>query len=601
MENRKVTFGRIFWPSLVAALIVSIIGVLIWVLVITGIISSFGSLNSTSDLDVKSKTVLHMKLNGQIGERSSKTFAPSTFQINQTIGVSDIIDGLKIASKDSRIKGLFIEIDGLSCGYSAAKEIRNAIDDFEKSGKFAIAYNSGEVITQKEYYISSAANSVYAFPTSNMEIMGLAGELTFFKGTLDKLDVEVEVIRGKNNDFKSAVEPFFLDKMSDSSKHQMQRYLTSIWETIKNDIQKSRSIPASDLDDIADNLKVRKSSDALKYKLLDGVIYRDEVMDMLAEKLGEKKDADLNLLSFEKYATKKVLNEQILIQNNQPNVAVILAEGDISVDGDGLTPKDICKQLREARRNESVKTVVFRVNSPGGSALASDEIWREVELTNKIKKVIVSMGDVAASGGYYIAAPATRIFAEPSTITGSIGVFGIIPYTGKMLNNKLGFTFDYVSTNSHRAISTNRKMTTEELSVIQEEVDNIYDDFLKRVAIGRRMSKEQVNKVARGRVWTGADAVKIGLVDELGGLEDAVNYAAKLAGIPTDKTKVIYYPLRKEDKWAAIAELIENSETNAKVKGDKMPDILMENYLKLKKLENFMGVQMRLPYDLKLN
>jgi protease IV len=601
MENRKVTFGRIFWPSLVAALIVSIIGIFIWILVVTGLISSFGNLDNSASLNVESNTVLHMKLNGQIGERSDKSFQASTLQMINRLGVSDIIDGLKIAEKDSRVKGVFIEIDGLTCGYSSAREIRNAIDEFEKSGKFAVAYNSGEVITQKEYYISSAANSVYAFPTSNMEIMGLAGELTFFKETLEKLEIEVEVIRGKNNDFKSAVEPFFLDKMSDSSKLQMQTYLNSIWKTIKTDIQLARSIPASALDDIADNLKIRKSSDALKYKLLDDILYRDEVMELLAKKIGEKKDADINLLSFEKYATKKVLNEQLAMQNDAPNVAVILAEGDISVDGDGLTPKDICKQFRAARRNESVKTVVFRVNSPGGSALASDEIWREVELTNKTKKVIVSMGDVAASGGYYISAPATRIFAEPSTITGSIGVFGIIPYTGKMLNNKLGLSFDYVSTNEHKAISTNRKMTSEELSIIQEEVDGIYDDFLARVAIGRRMSKEKVNRIARGRVWTGADALKIGLVDELGGLEDAIAYATQLAGISKDKMKVVYYPLRKEDKWAALAELIENSESESQVKTEKIPAIFSDNYLKLKNLENYMGIQMRLPFELKLD
>jgi len=598
MENRKVTFGRIFWPSLVAALIVSIIGVIIWVLAITGIIASFGNFETSSALDVKSKTILHMKLNGQIGERSSKTFQASNFQINQIIGVADIIDGLRIAAKDDRINGLYIEIDGLSCGYSAAKEIRNAIDEFEKSGKFAIAYNSGEVVTQKEYYVSSAANSVYAFPTSSMEIMGLAGELTFFKGTLEKLEVGVEVIRGKNNDFKSAVEPFFLDKMSDSSKVQMQRYMNSIWATIKTDIEKSRSISVSDLDDIADNLKVRKTTDAVKYKLLDNVMYRDEVMDLLSEKIGAEKDADLNFISFEKYATKKVLNEQILVQNDSPNIAVVLAEGDISVDGDGLTPKDICKQLQDARRNKSVKIVVFRVNSPGGSALASDEIWREVELTNKTKKVIVSMGDVAASGGYYISAPATRIFAEPSTITGSIGVFGVIPYTGRLMQNKLGLSFDYVSTNKHQALSTNRKMTPDELAVIQEEVDAIYDDFLGRVAMGRRMTKEKVNQIARGRVWTGADAMKIGLVDELGGLSDAIAYAAELAGISKDNTKVVYYPLRKEDKWEAILELLEESENNAQVTSNKIPEVLMENYLKLRRLENYTGIQMRLPFEL---
>ncbi|MFA7273343.1 MAG: signal peptide peptidase SppA [Crocinitomicaceae bacterium] len=598
MENRKVTFGRIFWPSLVAALIVSVLGVLIWIISISGLIASFGDFGKGEPMDVKDKTILHMTLSGNIGEKSSKKLNPGTFQISNNLGVSDIIEGLKIAANDENVKGLFIEIDGLNCGFSSAKEIRNAIDAFEKSGKFAVAYNSGEVITQKEYYISSAANEVYGFPTSNMEFMGLAGELSFFKGTLEKLEVEMQVVRGKNNDFKSAVEPFFLDKMSDSSRLQTQRYLTSLWGTVKKDIQSSRKVSTLKMDEIADNLLIRNASDAVKYQLMDGVKYRDEVMELIAKKVGEKEDNELNLLAFEKYATKNVLQDQILMQSNAPNVAVILAEGDISVDGDGLTPKDICKQFREARRNESIKTIVFRVNSPGGSALASDEIWREVELTNKTKKVIVSMGDVAASGGYYISAPAMRIFAEPSTITGSIGVFGVIPYTGKMLQNKLGISFDYVSTNKHQALSTNRKMTPEELVAVQEEVDNIYDDFLSRVAIGRRMTKDEVNKIARGRVWTGEDAVKIGLVDELGGIHEAIAFAAKQAGISTKDTKVLYYPLMKEDKWAFVAELLEENEGEMKMENQKIPAVLLDNYNQWKKVEHFTGIQMRLPFEL---
>ncbi|MFN5845194.1 MAG: signal peptide peptidase SppA, partial [Flavobacteriia bacterium] len=404
-----------------------------------------------------------------------------------------------------------------------------ALNDFEKSGKFLVAYNSGEMITQKEYYLSSAANEVFGFPSSAMEIIGLGTEMAFFKGTLDKLDVEVQVIRGSNNDFKSAVEPYFRTAMSDSSRVQVERYLTSMWEDIRTDIAADRKITIEEINAIADSAKIRRAEDAIDFNLMDGVKYRDEVIAHISKKIGLEEEEDLNLQSFEKYAKKKFYQNQLLTKNDRPNIAVILAEGAVSKDGDELTSKEICKLFQDVRKNKTIKTVVFRINSPGGSALASDEIWREVQLTNKTKKVIVSMGDVAASGGYYIAAPAAAIFAEPTTITGSIGVFGMIPYTGKMLENKLGISFDRAGTNRHSIMTTNRKLDAEEYGIIQEEVDAIYEQFLTRVAEGRGMTTEKVNVLARGRVWTGRDALKIGLVDQLGGINDAIDYAAKKA------------------------------------------------------------------------
>jgi protease-4 len=403
---------------------------------------------------------------------------------------------------------------------------------------------------------------------------------------LDKLDLEVEIIRGKNNDFKSAVEPFFRTNMSDSSRVQVQRYITCIWEDMCNDIALDRNIKTEELNLIADELKITRAEDAVSFGLLDGVKYRDEMMEYLMKKVSEKSEDKLEFQNFEKYAKRTFSDEQDIVKNQDPSIAVILAEGEVSTDGDGLSSFEICKLFKDVRNEKSIKTVVFRINSPGGSAL-----------TNKVKKVIVSMGDVAASGGYYIASPAYKIFAEATTITGSIGVFGMIPYTGKMLQNKLGITFDQVSTNKHSVLSTNRKLSPEELAITQTEVDQIYDQFLKRVADGRKMTKEEVNVIARGRVWTGRDALRIGLVDQLGGLPDAIAFATNNAKLKNPK--VIYYPLKEDDSFSQLIELIEEeTENDVRIKSNAMPKEFMEYYEKLKKIEGMSGIQMRLPYDL---
>jgi protease-4 len=599
MKNR-ITFGKVFWPSLIAGLLICIIGAVVFTGIIGSWMSSFDDFSETGKLQPKVNSVLHMRLEGEIAERSSSKFNPASLSMESKIGVADILLGLELAAKDSKIKGVFIELDGISCGYASIKEIRKAIDKFEKSGKFAMAYIGGEVVTLKEFYLSSAANKIYGFPTSTMEFLGLGAELTFFKNSMRKLDIEAEVIRGKNNDFKSAVEPFFRDRMSDSSEHQLKTLLNNSWTEIKNDIAKARQVKGDDLDTYANEFSIRRAEDAARLNLIDGVKYRDEVLAELAKKSGNKVKDEKFLISFEKYTKQEVYQDQLLTKNNKPNIAVILAEGGISVDGDEMTSKDICALLKKARNNPSIKTVVLRVNSPGGSALASDEIWREVKLTDEKKKVIVSMGDVAASGGYYISAPATAIFAEPNTITGSIGVFGVLPYTGKMFERKLGFTFDRVSTHDHQVLSTNRKLTKEELKIIQEEVDKIYDEFLGRVAEGRGMSKDEVNVIARGRVWSGIDAKQIGLVDELGGLQEAIAYAAKHAGIKSDMKKVLYYPIKKKDKWEDLLTALDqqNEGSDTQVKAQAIPALITEQLNKIQYLQSLTGYQMRMPFEM---
>lgn len=594
MTGKKITFGRIFWPSFVAVLIASFVGLIIFVFVVSGIVGSLTP--KSTPLKAQANSILHIKLDGPIAESASSELDVTSFKVNSTVGLADLLFGLEKAKTDNTIEGVFLELGAISCGYATAKEIRNAINDFEKSGKFVVAYNSGEFIGLGKYYISSAANELYGFPTSTMEFLGLGGELTFFKNTLDKLGVEVQVIRGSNNDFKSAVEPFFLNKMSDSSRLQMETYVNNIWADMRNDIAADRKVSAEELNRFADEMLIKRVKDAEKYKLIDATKYRDEVISILKKKVKVAEEKDLNLVAFEKYARSKFRDDQTLMQDASPNVAVIIAAGDVSVDGDGLSSNSICALLREARANKTVKTVVLRINSPGGSALASDEIWREVKLTNEKKKVIVSMGDVAASGGYYIAAPAERIFAEPTTITGSIGVFGMVPYLGNFMNDKLGLTFDYIKTNKHSAFSLNRKLTADELSTIQAEVDDIYADFLQRVSEGRKMTTEQVNNIARGRVWTGTDAVKIGLVDELGGLKDAIAYAAKAAGIK--EAKVLYYPLVGDDFMEALSEQLEAMDQKATVKSNGLPLELIKHYEKLKQVESMSGIQMRMPFTI---
>ena len=600
MSEPKLSFSKVFWPSLVAFIIASFISIVAF-FIITGVL--FSSLfNIKSTLEIKDNSILQVKLNGEINDNQRSTFDVASLDILQNSSLSSLIYGIETAKADPKIKGLFIDIGNLSCGYSTAHAIRSAIIDFQNSGKFVVTYFSGEMISQKEYYIGSVAKETYAFPSSAFQLNGIGGETMFFKNLLDKLEIEVEIVRGSNNDFKSAVEPYFLTEMSDSSRVQSERLLNSIWDDMCAEMATSRRLSLADFNAIADSLKVTSTEDALHYKLIDRLKYRDEVMADLMKKTGVSNVKDLLLVDFEDYARNKMLENQLLVQADKGNVAVIIAEGDVSRSGDGISSTKICKLFEKVRNDADIKTVVFRINSPGGSALASEEIWREVALTNKVKKVIVSMGDVAASGGYYIAAPAHRIFAESTTITGSIGVFGMIPYTGKMFENKLGINFDRVETNSHSVLSLNKKLSPEELARVQGEVDGIYNQFITRVADGRKLSKERVMQIARGRVWTGKDALKIGLVDQLGSLNDAIAFAVKEVSLKNPK--ILYYPLVKEDKLADLLKMLKNGEEEAdqmNVNGTSIPADFISYYNEIKKIENRMGIQMRLPFDIKFD
>ncbi len=601
MTEKRISFWKIFWPAFTAIIVATLVYLLVFFGIIGGIIANVSDEESDEN---SSKTILHMTLEGEIAENSSSKLNPSSFSIDKKIGLSDILFGLEKAETDPNIKGLYLELSNVNCGISTAREIRRGLSKFQKSGKFIIAYSSGEIVTQKQLYLTTAIKDSYGFPGTMVEFLGLGTTPMFFKNTLDLLGVEMQVIRGRSNDFKSAVEPYLHSKMSDSSRLQTTQLLNNIWKEVRGEISKDIQTDTAKLSEIANNALVTSVEEGVSYHFFKAAKYEDEILDLLTKKVNIESADDLDLVPFEKYARKHFYNQQISNNLSKPNVAIILAEGGISVDGDELSSDNVAKYIREARLDENIKTIVLRVNSPGGSALASDIIWREVVLANKSKKVVVSMGDVAASGGYYISTAASYIFAEPTTITGSIGVFGIIPYTGKFFQDKLGISFDKVSTNKHSSLSLNHKLTPEELLLIQNQVDKIYTDFLRKVSEGRKMKTERVHRYARGRVWTGSDAKKIGLVDELGGLNDAIAYAAKQAKV--DKVIPRYWPEKKLEPMEEILNQLEDikegkNANSSNITNSKIPASLQKYYAELIKLESMQGIQMRMPFNLEIH
>lgn len=585
--ERKTSFWKIFFASLLALFIS---GILFWIIFFVVVGSSF----SKTPFSVKENTILHITLDEGINETSSFKFNPNTFEFDKSLGLSDVLIALDEAAEDKKVSGIFIDISGAPMGFSSLHEFRNGIDRFKASGKFVVAYNSGEAISQKALLFSAVADESYVFPSSIVEFLGLGAELMYFKNMLDKLSIEMQVIRGEGNDFKSAVEPFFMDKMSDSSRMQTHRLLNALWFEYKETLGKSRNLSVKYLDSIAENALVRRGTHAVNLKLYDGAKYRDEIIEILKEKTGTKADDDLNFVDFYKYARNKSEDKKVLDESKDPNIAVLFASGDISKDGDGIASDKLVKEIREIREEEDIKAVVLRINSPGGSALASDEIWRELKLLAESKTLIVSMGDVAASGGYYIAAPAHRIFAQRSTITGSIGVFGVIPYTGKMFEEKIGINFDYVKTNEYGVMSLNKKLSEKEFQMIQDEVDDIYTEFLDIVSEGRKLSVDQVKKIAKGRVWIGEDALRIGLVDELGGLRDAMAYAAKKAEI--DKPIFEYYPKQDEDKFNDLLVAFADDEMKSKLPHSALGKEAFKMLELIRVASEMHGVQARLPF-----
>jgi protease-4 len=592
----NMTFWKTFWASLIASVVSGLIIIGVFFLILTGIISSFSNMLESKKLTVKENTILHMELDGVIGDYTYAAFDPSTFQMIKQLGLSEILEGIEIAKTDEKIKGIFLNCDNVSAGMATIKEIRDALIDFQESGKFVVSYH--ENYDKKAYYLASAASELYVFPSGMMEFLGLGTEIMFLKGALEKLDVEMQIIRGSNNKFKSAVEPLIYDKMSEANKIQTQKYLDALWGTMVKEIGISRNLKPGRLNQIADSAFIRKSGDAVEYKMADGMLYYDEVMDILKSKAELDTTQDLELLSFKKYVMKTTKEERTLKKLDEKNIAVIFAEGEI-VDGKGskgqIGGTSLSEQIRTARKDKNIKAVVLRINSPGGSALASDIIWREVILTKAIKPVVVSMGDVAASGGYYIACAADKIYAQPNTITGSIGVFGIIPYTGDMFEKKLGITFDRVQTNEHSVLSLNKRLDETELKLIQEGVDDIYDDFITKVGEGRNITKAMVDSIGQGRVWAGTDAINISLIDAFGGMQDAINDAAERAGIAQKDISIKYFPEEEDNKLFELIESLENEDSSIKIHSALEIQIL-DMYKYLKTVGSTQSIQARLPY-----
>lgn len=602
-------FFKFMFASMLGFVISGVILIFIFVAVMVGALSTAFDSASSKTTTVEDNSVLHISLKEVVVDRGSEhdfNFSFPGFEQMGKIGLDQTIENLEKAANDEKVNGIFLDLSSVSAGMGAMEEIRNALIEFKSSGKWIVSYS--ETYSMGSYYLASVSDEIYIYPEGSMDFRGLQSEIMFMRGMLDKLDIEPQIIRGPDNKYKSAVEPFLLEKMSDANREQIQALIDSAWENILNGISEARGIPVDELNAIADGMLIRTPEDAVKYGFADRTMYKDELLDLMRTKLEIEQKDDINFLSLKKYfnAPKSKDAEKIkesILSGDKKKIAVVYAIGPIeSGNGDNETigSERISEAIREARKDTTVKAVVLRVNSPGGSALASDVIWREMVLCKAAKPVVVSMGDVAASGGYYIACAADKIIAMPNTITGSIGVFGMIPNMQKFFNNKLGITFDGVKTNRYADMMTvSRAMKDDELAIIEESVEDIYDDFIDKVAKGRDMSPLKVEDAARGRVWTGTDALAIGLVDELGGLEYAIESAAELAGLEDYKVKK--YPEIKDPFEEMIKELTGQTEAWAArvILGDDMRTL--SRFKQAQSVQQMQGIQMLMPYQLEFS
>jgi len=590
-------FFKFVFASMLGVFIAGILLVAVVAVFIVGIITVASSDKKT---EVEPNSVLHIAFNYSISERTpNNPLAGLSFlsDRDKSIGLKDILANIKKAKTDSNIKGIYLDESSIEAGQATIEEIRNALIDFKKSGKFIIAYS--EVYSQGFYYLASVADKVYLNPKGIFELKGFSSQVTFLKGALDKLGVEVQVI--KVGTYKSAVEPYFLTKMSPANREQVTAYLGSMYDHFLTGISASRKINKDSLFNYADKMLVREPEDALKYKLVDGLKYKDEVLDELRQRTGLTSKADIKSVDIGEYTGSEIKTEDDKKGSPQGRIAIVYASGEIA-GGDGddnsIGSEGISKALRKVRLDNKVKAVVLRVNSPGGSSLASDVIWREVMLTKKVKPIIVSMGDVAASGGYYISCAADSIIAEPNTITGSIGIFAILPNMQKLFNDKLGITFDGVKTGKYADLGDiSRPLSSDEKLILQSEVNRGYDEFTKAVANGRHKTQAYINSIGQGRVWTGEQALKIGLVDRLGNIDDAITMAAK-------KAKLKGYNIETYPEQKSIFNKF-GLGLNAEIKAHILQSELGENY---KYYEQIKGVtqmmrtpQARMPYEVEIH
>jgi protease-4 len=583
-------FFKYVFATVVGIIISTVLIFIVFVVMIVGIVAS---IDDDKPVDVASNSVLYLNLDQNIRERTpNKSFDNLPIVGSgggKSIGFNDIIRALKRAKTDDNIECIYLNVSSPGAGKATLKEIRDALIDFKTSKKKIIAYS--EVYTQDAYYLASVADKVYLNPQGALEFKGFSSQLTFFKGAMEKIGVEAQIIRVGN--YKSAVEPFINDKMSDYNRKQVSAYLGGLYHTFLDGIAKSRNISKDSLYVYADTYRIKQPSDAVKYKMVDALKYKDEVIDELKSLSETGKKETLSTVTINDYAN----NQKADNSTSKNKIAVIYANGDIT-GGEGndesIGSERISRAIRKARMDENVKAIVLRVNSGGGSALASDVIWREIVLSKKVKPVVASFGDVAASGGYYIGCAADSIFVQPNTITGSIGVFGIIPNFQNLLNNKLGITFDGVKTGQYADImSVNRPLTPGERLIIQTDVNHVYDSFITRVADGRKRSKAYIDSIGGGHVWVGTDAVKIGLADRIGSFNDAIVAAGKKAKLK--EYRIVEYPAKIDP----IKSLLDDATDNVRIYYAKQEFGEHFNlYQQLKKAMVNSGVQARMPYEI---
>jgi protease-4 len=550
---------------------------------------------SSNKISVKPKSVLYMNLNYEIPERTTDgDFTAALMGLQNSnadnSGLNDIIANIEAAKDDDNIAGIFLELSSTNTSTANIEELRHHIANFKESGKFVLTY--GESLSQGAYYLATAGNEIYLNPDGMLDIHGMASQIMFYKRLLDKLDIEIQIIRGPNNRFKSAVEPYFLDKMSDANREQMTKLLNTMWNKIVDDISASRGISPVKINQLADELALTFDAKiALEEGFVDGLAYRDEIIARIKDLAGIDKAKKINVLTNSQYASARPEPKA-----KADKIAVIYANGQIQ-DGEGddstIGSTTLSKAIREARENKKVKAIVMRVNSPGGSALASEVIRREVELAKAEKPFIISMGSYAASGGYWISTEGDYIFADPTTLTGSIGVFGTIPNAKKFLNETVGLTFDVVKTNKNADFgSLTEPLTDYQKELMQKYVGNTYNDFTALVARTRGLRQSYVDSIGQGRVWAGADAIEIGLVDELGGLDKAIAYAAEKANLTDYSLKD--YPKQKDMMEMLLSGSVQEPYTKALLKKK-----LGKNYTYIETVENMSkldGVQALMPF-----
>ena len=584
------SFLKIFFASLVALLVFSIA-------VFFFISMLIGSATSPSRPDIGSKAVLVLDLNQSFAEQAKNNPLNSLFDnpSNNIPGLYDVVRMIRYAKTDSAIKGIYIKAGDNENGYAASEELRQALIDFKQSKKFVIAY--GSIIPERAYFVATVADKIYCNPAGGVEWDGFAVDMMFMKGLLDKLEIQPEIFyAGK---FKSATEPLRATQMTDANRLQTTVWLNDIYNNLLVRTAEARHVDTATLHNLANTGAVQVANDALKYNLVDGLKYDDEVKSEILKRLDKDAKSEINFVPFGKYAKAADFQKN----SNGGKIDIIYAEGDI-VDGKGdkdqIGSDDYVRMIRKARLDDDVNAIVFRVNSPGGSSMASEAIWREISLAKKKKPVVVSMGDYAASGGYYISCDADSIFADETTITGSIGVFSVLANMKDFFNDKLGITFDGVKTAPYADLgSISRPLTDQEKNFMQSAVDTIYNTFKTRVSNGRKKDVVYIDSIAQGRVWIGKRAIGVGLVDRTGTLQDAVDCAARMAKLSNYKTRE--YPEQKT--W--LEELTDQSYTAQSQQKALIKEIGQQQYTLLQKAKQLSQIinipQARLPFNFKFN